>query len=186
MRFRGASLPFLEAVEDKFDPGGDAELVKDLKKVVSHDSGATVLGFAIAFLAFQNPQSSSMPRSSLAFPIVAAGLPLLDTAFAAIRRVRARGSPLYGDRRHAYDLLLARGWRPRGVALAFYAVTVALALAGWACGQKSTMQTWIAAGVALGTLFACAIGMGLLRAEDKQPEQRPTLRAENPGVPMAD
>jgi hypothetical protein len=54
-----------------------------MEKVVSHDSGSTVLGFGVAFLGLDfyglNPSASS-----LVFPFVVAGLPVLDAGFAVV------------------------------------------------------------------------------------------------------
>jgi UDP-GlcNAc:undecaprenyl-phosphate/decaprenyl-phosphate GlcNAc-1-phosphate transferase len=78
------------------------------------DSGSTLLGAALAFLALDWVRSDSAvsdsPEHSIVIPLLFVGLPLADGLAAVIRRLRARKSPFSGDRRHFYDLLIRRGW----------------------------------------------------------------------------
>jgi UDP-GlcNAc:undecaprenyl-phosphate GlcNAc-1-phosphate transferase len=99
-------------------------------KIFMGDSGSTALGLCIAFLSLDFYRSNPAAKFSPIFPILVGSVPLLDLILAVLRRLRARVSPFRGDRRHFYDLLLARGWSPEKVALASYAATAALALIG--------------------------------------------------------
>jgi UDP-GlcNAc:undecaprenyl-phosphate/decaprenyl-phosphate GlcNAc-1-phosphate transferase len=78
------------------------------------DSGSTLLGAALAFLALDWVRSDSpisdSPGRSIVIPLMFVGLPLADGLAAVIRRLRARKSAFSGDRRHFYDLLIRRGW----------------------------------------------------------------------------
>jgi UDP-N-acetylmuramyl pentapeptide phosphotransferase/UDP-N-acetylglucosamine-1-phosphate transferase len=99
-------------------------------KIFMGDSGSTALGMSVAFLSLDFYRSNPGAKFGPVFPILVGLLPLLDLAFAVLRRLRARVSPFRGDRRHFYDLLLARGWSPRSVVLASCAATAVLALIG--------------------------------------------------------
>jgi UDP-GlcNAc:undecaprenyl-phosphate/decaprenyl-phosphate GlcNAc-1-phosphate transferase len=94
------------------------------------DSGSTVLGLCIAFLSLSFYRAPFTVGPRLLFPLVVAGIPLLDVALAVIRRIRGRASPFFGDRRHIYDLVAARGASSRTVALVCYAATVLLSVIG--------------------------------------------------------
>ena len=93
-----------------------------------------MLGFATALLGLAFCRETGPAKSALTpilFSVLVAALPLIDAGVAILRRMRQRASPLYGDRRHFYDLLLARGYTARQVALVCYAITGSLVVAGW-------------------------------------------------------
>ncbi|HEY2545966.1 MAG TPA: MraY family glycosyltransferase, partial [Candidatus Acidoferrum sp.] len=73
------------------------------------DSGSTLLGASLAFLALDWVRTGAPAHSSVV-PLLFLGLPLADALAAVIRRLRGMSSPFAGDRRHFYDLLLRRGW----------------------------------------------------------------------------
>jgi UDP-GlcNAc:undecaprenyl-phosphate GlcNAc-1-phosphate transferase len=89
------------------------------------DGGAYLLGTAVALMAACAPDNH--PVAWFALPLLVA-LPVADAAIAIARRVRARRSPLAGDRSHVYDQLADRGWSiPRVVAACVLAQGVATA-----------------------------------------------------------
>ena len=145
-------------------------------KLFMGDSGSTAIGLAIAFLGLDYSRSNPSTASPLIFSILIAGLPLLDAVLAVIRRLRCRVPVLHGDRRHAYDILLARGWHPRRVALACYVITAILAVIGWSSVHSS--QFWIVTVVSLGTLALVALRLGSLRGDGGNPPQAAQVRTE--------
>jgi hypothetical protein len=104
-----------------------------------------------------------------------ATLPLLDAVLVVIRRVCNRASPFYGDRLHIYDLLLARGWSPRRVALACYAITAAFSAIAWWGVRRESPQYWFGAALSVGLLLIFAVRLGSLRPGGESPS--PQLRA---------
>lgn len=136
-------------------------------KIFLGDSGSTVLGLCIAFLGLSFYRSNPTPVSRLLFPILVAGLPVLDAALAVLRRLLRGSSPLYGDRRHFYDLLLARGWSPRRVALASYGISAALAAIAWMGLRNESPQSWSIPALSLIVLLAVALRLGSLRGETR-------------------
>lgn len=100
-------------------------------RIFMGDSGSTMLGFLVAFLGLDFYRVHHHIGSHWMLPLVFAALPLMDFVLAIIRRLRNRVSPFAGDRRHFYDLLLARGWSSLHVALSAYAVTGGLLIIGW-------------------------------------------------------
>ena len=151
-------------------------------KIFLGDCGSTALGFCAAFLALDFYRTNGARGATraitpnvtttafLAFPLILAGLPLLDAALAVIRRLKQGGSPLYGDRRHSYDLLLARGWSPRRVAFACYSITAALAAVG-CLALRFNPRALIPAGcAAVIPLLAPAIRLGALRTTSEKPQ----------------
>jgi hypothetical protein len=144
-----------------------------MKEIVADDSGSTLLGLTLALLTLDLYRSNPVSLSIALFPVFVAGLPLLDAALAVVRRVRNGRSPLYGDRRHFYDLMLG-GHSPRKVALVFYAVTVVLAATG-SLALRSRPAPFLLAG-ALGVALpaAVAIRLGALRYVEQSPAPHET------------
>jgi len=92
------------------------------------DSGSLLVGFLLATLSVQGSQKAST-AVAVAIPILAFGLPVVDTAVTIGRRLLS-GKPVFqGDREHIHHMLLARGWSQRRVVLALYGVSAAFGLA---------------------------------------------------------
>ncbi len=142
------------------------------------DSGSTVLGLCVAFLTLSFYRSAIATGPRLLFPFVVAGLPLLDVTLAIIRRIRGRASPFFGDRRHIYDLLAARGASARMVALVCYAATALLGLIGFVGVHAKPVYFFILASGGGGALLVTAIRMGALRLDGERIQQGRKALAE--------
>jgi len=91
------------------------------------DSGSLLVGFALAALSVQGAQKAST-AVAVAIPILAFGLPVVDTGVAIARRFIS-GKPIFqGDREHIHHMLLARGWSQRRVTLVLYGVSAVFGL----------------------------------------------------------
>lgn len=85
------------------------------------DSGSLFIGFTLAALSVEGTQKAST-AVAVAIPLMAFGLPVIDTGFSIVRRF-ASGKPLFqGDREHIHHMLLARGWSQRRTAFVLYGV----------------------------------------------------------------
>jgi UDP-GlcNAc:undecaprenyl-phosphate GlcNAc-1-phosphate transferase len=91
------------------------------------DSGSTLLGASLGFLALDWVRTDAAAHSSVV-PLLFLALPLADAFAAVVRRLRAKSSPFAGDRRHFYDLLLRRGWSVQKILGASAFATVMLVL----------------------------------------------------------
>jgi UDP-GlcNAc:undecaprenyl-phosphate/decaprenyl-phosphate GlcNAc-1-phosphate transferase len=133
------------------------------------DSGSTLLGFCVAILGLDFWRTHTAVGSAQFFPFVVAGLPLLDAFLAVLRRLRTRKSMLQGDRSHFYDLLLARGWAARKVALACYAITFAFVLIGLLILRTNIpLGLWISS-IAVGVLLLASLRLGSLGKNEARP-----------------
>lgn len=93
------------------------------------DGGAYLLGFFIASLSMQSSNKGTV-AAALLVVIIALGLPILDTAFAIIRR-GVRGIPLFkADAEHIHHRLLGMGYSKHSALLVMYAACAALAAIG--------------------------------------------------------
>jgi len=126
------------------------------------DTGSMFLGFVLATASIHTHQKAST-AVSLAIPIVALGIPILDTLLAIARRA-ARGAPLFSaDRGHIHHKLLARGLSQRQAVLCIYAAGVLLGVAAVALTTANAFQALaILAGLCLTGLLVL-YGLGYLR-----------------------
>jgi len=137
------------------------------------DSGSTVLGFCVVFLALDFYGARGASGANLYFPVQVAALPFLDALLAVVRRLRNAQSPFRGDRRHFYDLLLARGWPPRRVAISCYAIAMAFAVAArLGLQMRPVAGGWIFA-ISAGIFLLAALRLGSLRRTEAGSEDAP-------------
>src|SRR5204863_9508864 len=88
-------------------------------------SGALFLGLALGAIAI-------IGSAKLASALLVLGIPILDTAWQIVRRIRDGRAPYRGDRGHLHFRLIDRGWPQRQVVLMLYVLTAifgAMALA---------------------------------------------------------
>lgn len=85
------------------------------------DSGSLFMGFMLAALSVQGTQKASTVVAIM-IPLLAFGVPMVDTGFTMVRRFISRKPLFEGDREHIHHMLLARGWSQRRVAFVLYGV----------------------------------------------------------------
>lgn len=91
------------------------------------DSGSLFVGFTLAALSVTGSEKAST-AIAVAIPVMAFGLPVVDTSITMARRFIS-GKPIFrGDREHIHHMLLARGWSQRQVTLVLYAVCAGFGL----------------------------------------------------------
>ena len=104
------------------------------------DSGALFMGFTLAALSVLGAQKATT-AVAVAIPVLAFGLPVVDTAVTMTRRL-VSGTPLFeGDNEHIHHMLLARGWSQRQVAIVLYAVCATFGLLAMLFTQTGTRST---------------------------------------------
>lgn len=89
------------------------------------DSGALLLGFALGIVSLMAVARSAF-FVSLLVPIIAAGVPILDTAIAIIRRKRAHQPIDSADRGHIHHRLLQAGYSQRATVFIMWGWTALL------------------------------------------------------------
>ncbi|HAF23225.1 MAG TPA: hypothetical protein DCK93_10010 [Blastocatellia bacterium] len=91
------------------------------------DSGALFVGFLLAALSVLGTQKATTAVAVIT-PILAFGLPVVDTGVTMARRLIS-GRPIFqGDGEHIHHMLLARGWSQRRVVLILYGVCAVFGL----------------------------------------------------------
>jgi len=120
------------------------------------DSGSLFVGFALAALSVQGMQKAST-AVAVAIPILAFGLPVVDTSVTIGRRLLS-GKPIFkGDREHIHHKLLARGWSQRRVVFVLYGVSAAFGLLAMLFVNSGNGLTAVILFV-LGVALALALG----------------------------
>ncbi|MGH8984005.1 MAG: hypothetical protein ACRDY6_09055 [Acidimicrobiia bacterium] len=120
------------------------------------DGGAYLTGTALALLAALLLESHEGAATWTAVPFLVA-VPVLDTAVAVVRRLRARRPLLAGDRGHVYDQLVDRGRSRAATTIGLVALQGVLALA--AVGIASLDPAWaVATSLACGLTLVAVVG----------------------------
>jgi UDP-GlcNAc:undecaprenyl-phosphate/decaprenyl-phosphate GlcNAc-1-phosphate transferase len=102
--------------------------------IIMGDTGSMFLGFVVAAVGISLTQDGVRPVAPWV-PIIALGIPLIDTAWAVVRRT-ARGEAFFvADRGHIHHLLLRQGFTQRDAMLTLTALSAALALVAFGLGQ---------------------------------------------------
>ena len=95
--------------------------------ILMGDTGSMVLGFVVAAVAISLTQDGVQPQAPWV-PIIALGVPIIDTIWAVVRRT-ARGEPFFvADRGHIHHQLLRLGLSQRDAMLSLTALSAGLAM----------------------------------------------------------
>ncbi len=106
----GASLGFLPY---NFNPA----------KIFMGDTGALFLGYMLAVISILGVMKI-VTSATIIIMILVLGIPLFDTSFAIIRRIRNKKPIMEADRGHVHHRLLAKGFSQRQTVLILYIVSI--------------------------------------------------------------
>jgi UDP-GlcNAc:undecaprenyl-phosphate GlcNAc-1-phosphate transferase len=118
-------------------------------RVYLGDGGSYLLGALLAMLLALSWRPASAWTTSIG-ALLFVLFPVAEVVFAFVRRARARSSPLSGDRRHSYDLLVRSGQSKTKAVVVCIGVQASLTVAGFIAAEMSRpVAIMIAAGAAL-------------------------------------
>lgn len=121
-------------------------------KIFMGDAGALFLGFALGGIAIHGVLKSAA-TVGVAVPILAVGLPVLDTALAILRRVASGRSIGEADRDHLHHRLMRLGLSHRDTVLVLWAVSASLGLAAVAITEMAPPGAVLLMGAILTTIL---------------------------------
>lgn len=98
------------------------------------DSGSLLLGFSLGIISLLNV-SRTAALTSLLIPLIVAGVPIIDTFSAIIRRMRAHVSIGQADKGHIHHRLIEEGYNQKQAVLLIYAWCILLSLGAAAINQ---------------------------------------------------
>jgi len=106
------------------------------------DAGSMFLGYALATATMIGVLKSAF-TISIAIPILALAVPIFDTVFAIIRRLR-RGQPVFSpDKEHFHHQLMSAGLSPKQAVILIYAASFCLGVTAVALGFFEGMDAVI-------------------------------------------
>jgi UDP-GlcNAc:undecaprenyl-phosphate/decaprenyl-phosphate GlcNAc-1-phosphate transferase len=124
-------------------------------KIFMGDSGSMFLGFVLAGVAV-NGVVKSAATVALLGPLLVLAIPILDTSFVIMRRIKNRQPVYIADRSHFHHRFFTIGWGQRKTVLAMYAwcaLLGAFALVIRFVPVRTHTGEWSAAGVATMAVF---------------------------------
>lgn len=127
-------------------------------------AGVFLLGYNLATLSILSPAKYSTV-------LLVMMVPILDSLWLIIDRLRRGHSPFQGDRGHLHFRLLDRGFSTRRIVLGYYGVTVAFGLVAILAPALVKLVVWLALGVAvLGLLIWLSVrsNQPVSEAEERQ------------------
>lgn len=122
------------------------------------DGGSQLLGLAIGSLAILVTQSETSLLSAT-MPLFLLAIPILDTAFVVIQRLKERRSPFLGDRTHLHHRLLNRGLSHMEAVSAIYLAQACLFAAAYLLRFESDLLN-AGAFLVIGSLMLLALERG--------------------------
>lgn len=136
------------------------------------DSGSLLIGFMMGCISLMSV-SRMAGLTTILVPLVIAGIPIMDTLSAIIRRKKANVSIGQADRGHLHHRLMEEGYNQRQAVLFVYAWTALLCL-----GAVAMTQTEILPRIAV---FIVLVGMSALMITQLQ-LLRPAIAHRDRGV----
>ena len=129
------------------------------------DGGALFLGFLLATISVEGAMKSSA-LVTLSIPVLGIAVPIFDTAFAIIRRVK-NGKKIYAaDKGHLHHRMLARGYSQRATVLILYAISIGYSLLAVLMKHlRSLNALYLAVAIFVLTILA-ALKMGIFKKKD--------------------
>lgn len=131
-------------------------------RIFMGDSGSMLLGFLLGAAAVQGLVKAAT-AFSLAVPLLALAVPILDTGFAIVRRYRNGVSIFLPDREHLHHRLLNRGLTQRQTAMILYLVSAVAGLGGLAAAGINRTVSLLILGAITAALVVGGRRLGLFR-----------------------
>lgn len=145
----GAALGFLQY---NFNPA----------KIFMGDTGSMLLGYTLSVAAVLGLVKTAA-TVALVVPVIALGLPILDTLFAIIRR-KMSGVPIFQpDKGHLHHRLLALGMTQKQAVLVMYCVSILLGIVALFVANVGYKTGIVTVVIVLAVIIYSAKRIGILR-----------------------
>lgn len=136
-------------------------------KIFMGDTGSLFLGYMLSAVSIMGAVKGAA-TIALFVPIVALGLPIMDTAFAIIRRY-TNGVPIFRpDKGHLHHRLLAMGLTQKQVVLSMYLISGMLGFSAIMLTEVSRLSAFLILTVITTTAVVGAKKIGVLDIHDKK------------------
>jgi UDP-GlcNAc:undecaprenyl-phosphate GlcNAc-1-phosphate transferase len=123
-------------------------------RVFMGDAGSLLLGFIIAGVAVSGVMKSAA-AVAIGLPLIVLAIPILDTSFVILKRLK-HGMPVYSaDRSHFHHRFFTIGWSQRRTVLALYAWCVLMSAVAIVISMRA--GGLVGLGVALAAAFVAGV-----------------------------
>lgn len=151
------------------------------------DTGSMMLGFTLATAALTTGRQKESTLVAFLVPLIALGVPLMDTLFTMLRRFLARRPIFSADRGHIHHRLLDLGLTHRRVVLGLYGASVVMCSVSlvaafgkdWQVGGALVVATLVVVG---GARFAGYFQLALVGRDQRIERDIERLRTCLPGA----
>ena len=133
-------------------------------RIFMGDTGSMFLGFMLAGISVVGAVKSAA-TIALIVPILALGLPILDTTFAIVRRARNHRPIFKPDKGHLHHRLLAHGFTQKQAVLLMYVVSALFGLCALALTAVSTQAAVLIVLIVAAAVFIGARKLGILQMD---------------------
>ena len=136
-------------------------------RIFMGDTGSMFLGFMLAGISVVGAVKSAA-TIALIVPILALGLPILDTTFAIVRRARNHRPIFKPDKGHLHHRLLAHGFSQKQAVLLMYVVSALFGLCALALTAVSIQAAALIILLVAAAVFVGARKLGILGMDAPQ------------------
>ncbi len=154
-------------------------------KIFMGDTGSTLLGYIMAIASIQG-LFKFYAIISFVIPFFMLGVPIFDTCFAVIRRLRNGESPFKADREHVHYRLMDMGFSKKQTVAVLYGISAILGLTAVVTAASGLSRGLILLVVL--SLAVVAMGKGLRgrqEPEQEEPETEPESEQQEGSDPEA-
>ena len=111
-------------------------------RIFMGDAGALTLGYVLGCVSVMG-LTKTCTAAAVAAPLLILALPLSDTVWAVVRRLRRGESPFRADRGHIHHRLLALGLSPPQAAAVLVAASAVTGLGAVILSSRGTARGWL-------------------------------------------
>lgn len=116
------------------------------QKIMPGYGGKTLAGLLLATLAI-------LSGTKVGSALLILAIPMLDAAYALLRRLIGGRSPFKADRSHLHHRLLALGWGKRRIAIFYWSVSALLGTLALTLSRELKIFTFLAVSVSVGAVL---------------------------------
>lgn len=116
------------------------------QKIMPGYGGSTLAGYLLAVL-------SILATAKVGVLLVVLGIPLIDTGYVIINRIKKGKSPVWGDRGHLHHRLLDAGFSKAQVAMFYWLATALLGIIALNLNTGAKLYTMVGIAIFLGGLI---------------------------------
>jgi UDP-GlcNAc:undecaprenyl-phosphate GlcNAc-1-phosphate transferase len=164
---QGASAPILITAALAGSAIGFLRYNFNPAKIFMGDAGSMFLGYTLAAISVHGVLKTTVTVGVIV-PVMALALPIMDTAFAIVRRLATGKSIGEADKDHLHHRLLRLGLSHRNTVLVMWAISAWLGLSAVAVSAVSLSQALMIVGVVIIGIIYGAMKLGLLSLTPKE------------------